>query len=230
MLGMSDVEVRTVRRAALVHCVRQARGVQRDPGQTHTVGRCRAGADPDGAVPDRAHAASVTRPRGVGRDRGAACRASRRVRIPEAACPAPRSRDRRGFSAAADAYQSMREPRAYREAMSPEAAASKLRDRGEGRTAGVRRGRGRPRRGRAPRAQTKDRTGRAHGPRDRRPAAARAGSHQQGDRRAARDLAARRWPTTSSTSTPRSMCRRARRPALFATQHGLLGDEEPVSV
>ena len=91
--------------------------------------------------------------------------------------------------AAADAYRAMTEPRPHRAALTPAEAAAELRS-------GVRRGalrRRRRRRGaarRGPRGQAPARVARGpHEPRGRGPQAARARPLEQGDRRAARDLA-----------------------------------------
>ena len=54
---------------------------------------------------------------------------------------------------AADAYQAMREPRPYRDALSADAGRGRAAGRGEGRTSGRRRGRGGARRGRPPRVE-----------------------------------------------------------------------------
>ena len=105
---------------------------------------------------------------------------------------------------AADAYQAMREPRPHRPARSADEAAAELR-------AEVKAGRLDGEAVEAVLGAAGHRVARRRdGPagltaaRGRGPPAARAGPLEQGDRRAARDLAEDRRPTTSSTSTRRS--------------------------
>ena len=131
---------------------------------------------------------------------------------------------------AADAYQAMREPRPHRPALDADEAAAELRADVDGRAPRRRRRRGGARRGRTPRRAPARGPGRADRPRGRGAAARRPRDVEQGDRRAAGDLAEdrrephrahlrqdrrlepRRAPACSPSSTASSPRRRSRRP------------------
>ena len=168
--------------------LRAAGRVELDLGQARAARRRRVGAGADAAVPHRAHAAPVRRAGAARRDRG-------RSTASGSTAPATRAALRRSaisrparILGAADAYQAMREPRPHRAARSaPTRPPRELR-------AEVRAGRSTATRSRRCSRRRPPRRGAARArpgsPRARsRCCAARPRAVEQGDRRAAGDLA-----------------------------------------
>ena len=115
--------------------------------------------------------------------------------------------------AAADAYQAMREPRPHRPERSAEEAAGRAAGGREGGALRRRRRRGGARSRRPPRRAAARRPGGADGTRDRGAAAARARALEQADRRAARDLTEDgRQPRRAHLRQDRHLDPRRRRP------------------
>ncbi len=106
---------------------RSSGGVELHLGQARPAGRRGTRACPDAAVPDRTHAPSVAGAGTPRRHRGAAPRAARRVWLPPWAVRRSRSSIPARILGAADAYQSMCEPRPHRAALSSDEAATQLR-------------------------------------------------------------------------------------------------------
>ena len=137
---------------------------------------------------------------------------------------------RRDLAARADPRRRRRLPGDARAAPAPAGALRRGRRgraarRGEGRPARRRRGRGGPRRRRPSRAAAPRGAGGPHAARDRRAPAARARAVEQGDRRAPLHLPEdRRQPRRAHLREDRRSSRAAA--GLFAMQHGLLPEEE----
>ena len=150
--GLSEAEVRLLRRAGPRPRPRATRCLERDPGQARPARRGRVGARSPPALRDRPHAAPVRGARARGPDRGAAPGADRRLGLPARAL---RRRDlargahpRRCGCLPGDARAPSPPPRALRRRGSGRAACRR-----EGRALRRRRRRGGARRRRPPRSR-----------------------------------------------------------------------------
>ena len=192
---------------------RPARRLERDLGQARPARRGRVGARAAAPVPHRAHAAPVRGARAAGGDRRPAPRAARRLRLPARAVRRARSRSRRASSApptptrrcASRARTGRRaRPTTPRPSCAPRCRAGRLDADAVEAVLGAA-GHRVPRRREGP--------GGAHAARGRGAPAARPRALQQGDRRAARDLAEDgRQPRRAHLRQDRR-ARAARRPA-----------------
>ncbi len=181
-LGFPDGEVRTLRRAALVHCLGKL-------GVSNAIldKRSPLGAGERERIRMMPYLAERMLRQSPALAALGAIAVQHRERLdgsghPRGLTGSSISRSARVLGAA-DAYRSMREPRAHREPRSADDAASPTAGRGAGRPARRRRRRGGARSRRPPDVAAPVRPGRAHHARDRRPAAAGARADQQGDRR-----------------------------------------------
>ena len=204
--------------------LRAAGRVELDLGPARAAERRRVGAGPDVSLPDRTHAASVGGPGAARRDRGAAPRAPGRQRIPA------RAFWRRDLPAgqvlgAADAYQSMREPRPHRPARSAGGGGRGDARRSPGRPPGRHGRRCRARGGRSSRATPQGSALGPDRPRDRGAHPARTRHVQQADRRPAGDHPQdRRQPRGAHLRQDRRL--QQGRCGMFAVQHGFLPEEK----
>ena len=136
--GSPSGEVRTLRRAGLVHDFGRLGRLERDLGQARAARRRRVGARAHAPVPDRAHAPPVA-PRSRRSARSPCSTASAwTARATRAGWRAPRSPRRRGILGAADAYQAMREPRPAPRGRSRRRGGGRAARRGAGRAGSTR--------------------------------------------------------------------------------------------